>query len=144
MWQRRQRSRRRDQKWELKNGVYQPVLLERHIEREIITRLWLQARIKVWKINQPVAGKTAQNEPGIPDLMGWLPFAPNEGMRGVPQGNRPLPLYIEVKRLGGVRRPAQERFIQEARAGGCAAFFAYSWADVVRELEKFGVSLREV
>ena len=85
--------------------------------------------------------------PGIPDLMGWIP------KRGVlasftveaNDGNPcAVPLYIEVKRPGkNVRRPAQERFIEEAKLDGCVAFFAESWGDVVRELGLFGIHLKE-
>lgn len=129
-------------RWEQKNGVFQPVLLERHVVREIVERLWLQARIKVWVINQPVGGKTAQNAPGIPDLVGWIP---KHGLKVTTEG-QVVPaygtaLYIEVKRPGGVRRPAQIRFIEEAVQGGCVAFFADSWECCLGELKKFGIDL---
>jgi VRR-NUC domain len=134
----------RAQKWEQKNGKFQPVLLERHVVKEIVERLWFQGKVKVWVINQPVAGKTAQNEPGIPDLVGWLPRQQPESAQPSSTGTRtdPLPLYIEVKRPGGRRSFFQERFISEAKEAGCAAFFAECWADVVRELSTFGLKLR--
>jgi hypothetical protein len=130
--------------YEVKNGVVQPKLLERHIVKEFVDRLWFQAKIKVWVINQPVGGKTPQNEAGIPDLVGFVP------KRMVQTGDNPfgllspapaIPLFIEVKRPGGRRRPAQERFIEEAKAGGCCAFFAESWKDVVDNLAWVGVQL---
>ncbi len=128
--------------WNPERKLYEPAVLERHIVKEVIDRLWYQARIKVWIINQPVGGKTAQNEPGIPDLNGWIP-------RDLPRGlSSPIPLYIEMKRpkgpgrRAGVRSPAQIRFIEEAKAAGCAAFFAESFNDVVRELWSFGVHLK--
>lgn len=130
-------------RWELKDGKYQQVLLERHVVKEIVERLWYQAKIKVKVINQPYAGKTPQNVSGIPDLVGWIPRKlllplPDSGV------SRAIPVYIEVKRPGGVRRPAQILFIEEARADGCVAFFAESWADVMREMnEQVGLKLKE-
>lgn len=134
----------RVQRWEEKDGKFQQVLLERHVVREIVERLWFQAKVKVWVINQPVAGKTAQNEPGVPDLVGWLPRRLPVSAPLSSAGTRtdPLPLYIEVKRPGGRRSFFQERFISEAKEAGCAAFFAESWADVRRELAAFGLQLR--
>lgn len=132
----------RRQNWEKKGGVWQPVLREEHIVREIITRLWF-AKIKVFRINQPVAGKTPQNVAGIPDLMGWIPFKVWDervggGVLPLPTG---VPLFIEVKRPGGARRPAQIQFIDEAAKDGCIAFFADSWDEVVKQLDKFGFTI---
>jgi hypothetical protein len=132
--------RRAKNVWDEKRGVWQPRISEEIILKEIVARLWLQAKIKVWRINCPVGGKVRPNEPGIPDLVGYIPstleyYAP-DGKK-----NLAIPLYIEVKRPGGARRPAQERFIAEAKAAGCAAFFSESWLDVVRELYPFGLKL---
>lgn len=135
--------------WNPERKVWEGKLLEEHVLREIVERLWLEYRIKVWRINQPVGGKTPQNVDGLPDLWGFIPA-------GVPRtfdwknlgevthhGGWPAtPLMIECKRPGGARRPAQETFIAEARAGGCCAFFAESWDDVVRELREVGVRPR--
>lgn len=126
--------------WDKERGVWQPRLLEEHILREIVERLWLQARIKVFRIREPIPVKGKRwnryATPGIPDLVGWIPDNPV----GRPVGIA-VPLFIEVKRPGGVRREAQKRFIEEARTGGCIAFFAESWNDCVMELGKFGVSV---
>lgn len=132
--------------YEVKNGVVQAKLLERHIVKEIIDRLWYQARIKVWIINQPVAGKTAQNAPGIPDLIGYVPkrMVAGDNPFGLLSPVPAAPLFIEVKRPGGKRREMQKRFIEEAKAGGCIAFFAESWSDVVRELQGCGIKLKEI
>jgi len=130
--------KRKDEKWELKGAVWQPVLKEEHVLREIVTRLWFTARIKLWRINCPVGGKVQPNTPGIPDLIGYLPLACALG----PDGRAlSIPLFIEVKRPGGVRRTAQIQFIDEARKAGSAAFFAESWDDVCRELGTFGYKL---
>ena len=132
---------RRKATLEFVNGKYQPVILEDHILNEIIVRLWW-AKIKVFRINCPAGGKVRPNEPGIPDLIGWVPSAL---MR--PINVDALPLFIEVKRpkgaghRGGVHRPAQIRFIEEAKADGCIAFFADSWEQCVQELEKYGIKV---
>lgn len=127
-------------KWNPNTKKNELVLLEEHVLKEIVDRLWLQARIKVWRVNCPVGGKVRPNESGIPDLLGYIPskleYYTPEGIRKLS-----LPLYIEVKRPGGVRRPAQESFIKEASEAGCVAFFAESWFDVIRELFKVGVKL---
>ena len=130
--------------WNAERGVWEGALLEEHILREIVERLWFQAKIKVFRINQPVGGKTPQNESGLPDLMGWIPKRRDvQGLEHIA-----IPLYIETKRpkqpgqRGGVRSPAQIRFIEEAKLGGCVAFFADSWADVVRELATVGIELK--
>lgn len=72
--------------------------------------------------------------PGLPDLMGWIPGVYPSGVR---------PLFIEVKRPGGVRRPAQTYFIEEAKSDGCVAFFAESWRGCIDEFAKIGITLRE-
>lgn len=147
---RRRRPRELKVKWNPERKIYEPVLLERHVVREIVDRLWLQAKIKVWVINQPVHGKTPQNEAGLPDLQGYIPrhvLAHADGWLSPGQGiteaqTFAVPLYIEVKRPGGVRSEAQKRFILEAKQGGCVAFFAESWLDVVRELQMVGIALK--
>lgn len=126
--------------WNPARKIYEPVLSEEHVLKEIVTRLWLQAKIKVVRINCAVGGKVRPNEPGIPDLVGWIPSTILDA-EVMPRTTWSLPLFIEVKRPGGARRPAQIRFIEEAKAGGCAAFFAESWTDVMRELYSFGIKL---
>ena len=124
-----------------------PVIPEKDVVEEIITRLWLQAKIRVVIINQPVGGKTPPNESGIPDLAGELPRRPfvvmcsRDACVSTIIELPPTPLYIEAKRRGGARRRAQIQFIEEKRSAGCAAFFAESWFDVIRELYPFGIKL---
>jgi hypothetical protein len=135
---------KRREKWELKDGKWQQVLLERHVVREIMDRLWLQAKIKVWQINQPYGGKVKQNVSGIPDLIGFIPWrTPMTEPASPNYSTAALPLFIEVKRPGGHRRLMQKLFIEEARAGGAIAFFAESWCDVVREFKNIGIKLEE-
>jgi hypothetical protein len=145
----RPQRKRRDLKvrWNPERKIYEPVLLEEHVLREIVDRLWFQAKIRMVRINQPVGGKVRQNESGIPDLVGELPRRPftvtcsQDVCASTIIEIPPTPLYIEVKRPGGARRAAQIRFIEEKKSAGCAAFFAESWLDVIRELYSFGVRL---
>lgn len=129
--------------------VYEPSVLEEHVVREIVDRLWLQARIKMFRVRERQFDaekyrKTGRwqnlSTPGIPDLIGWCSLK-IDVMNGHILATTPL--FIECKRPHvNVHRPAQERFIEEAREGGCVAFFAESWGDVVRELGKVGVALQ--
>ena len=135
--------------WDPIKQIFQPPISEEMVLKEIMTRLWLEYRIKVWRITEriPVKGKRWQrlSTPGLPDLLGWLLLPGSIGanasspiMRDLPP-NRPIPLLIEVKRPGGKRREMQERFIAEAKADGCCSLFAESWEDVVQSLKEFGV-----
>lgn len=140
-------------KWNLKTQQNELILTEEHVVQEIIDRLWLQAKIRMVRINQPVGGVVRKNENGIPDLSGELPKRPftimcsRDACGSTIIELPPTPLWIEVKRPGrpglpaGVPSPAQIRFIDEKKAAGCAAFFAESWFDVVRELYPFGIKL---
>jgi hypothetical protein len=134
-------------KWNAAKKRHEIVLLEEHVLQEIVDRLWLQAKIRMVRINQPVGGLVRPNENGIPDLMGDLPRRAfvvgclRDACASTTVEIPPTPLYIEVKRPGGARRLAQTRFIDEKRLAGCAAFFAESWLDVIRELYPFGIKL---
>jgi hypothetical protein len=128
--------KRKDQKWELKGKIWQPVLKEEHVVREITTRMWLAAKVKLYRVRERIPGMGAPSTPGIPDLIGYLQIScplPVTGGRA-----QAIPLYIEVKRPGGVRRIAQIQFIDEARAAGCVAFFAESWEQVREEMAIVG------
>lgn len=130
-WWRQRTFKLNKQKWAFEKGAWQPVLKEEHILREIVTRLWMEFRIKVYRVRERIPGMGAPSTPGIADLIGWTSTG--------------LFLAIEVKRPGGVRRAAQEEFISAARQAGCIAFFAESWDDVVREFGEFGIKFdREV
>ena len=127
--------------WNPLRKLYEPVVTEEMVLKEIVDRLWFQAKIRVVRINCAVGGKVRPNEAGIPDLTGWIPrIVEAYTVSGLKKWA--IPLYIEVKRPGGARRPAQIRFIEDAKAGGCAAFFAECWLDVVRELYSFGIKLK--
>lgn len=123
--------------------IYQPALTEEHILKEIVTRLWLEYRIPVFRINCPVGGKVRPNVRGLPDLVGYVPQ--NRAQRtGIGRDvqippQRAISLWIEVKRPKGHRRPEQEQFIRQAKADGCIAFFAESWELVAAELQYHGI-----
>jgi hypothetical protein len=139
---------RRQVKFEFKNGKYQPRLLESHVLKEIVDRLWLQAKIKVWQVRERIPGHGVPSTPGIPDLIGWIPKGvmisyPDKLMEPFEKAFA-TPLFIEVKRPGGAHRLAQTQFIDEAVQGGCCAFFAESWQDVVSELASVGVVLKDI
>jgi VRR-NUC domain len=114
-------------------GVYEPVLTEEHVIRQITEGLSI-CGVRVYRIVERIPRRNAYREirgrtstPGIPDLycrMGLLNF------------------WIEAKRPGGVVRESQKRFIAEALEDGCIAFVARSWDDVVQNLLAFGVQLR--
>ncbi len=129
-------------KFEFKDGKYQPVLLEEHVVTEIMARL-LWAKIKVFRVRERIPGMSKNlSTPGLPDIVGWIPAKVwDEAHYNVLPIPSAVPLYIEAKRPGGVRRPAQIRFINEATQDGCVAFFAESWDDVVREFKTVGITL---
>ena len=120
------------QKWEQKNGKFQPVLLEKHVVKELVVRLWANG-VKVWVIKERIPGKGMLSTPGIPDLMGYMKDPHGTGFTH--------PVFIEVKRPGGVRRDAQIRFIDEAKRDGCVAGFADSWDSCKALFEKCGIHL---
>lgn len=117
-------------RWKLVGGKLKAHILEEDVVEEITTRLWLEYRIKVWRIRERLPGMGKMSEAGIPDLLGWLRHFP-----------KAIPLFIECKRPGGARRIAQIQFIEEARKDGCVAFFAESWLDCVKEFEQYGIKL---
>ncbi len=128
-------------RWDPVRKMQVPTVLEEDILEEIRIRLWMQAKIRVVRINCAVGGKVRPNEAGIPDLMGWMPQIV-EAYTVSGSKKWAIPLFIEVKRPGGARRAAQIRFIEDAKRDGCAAFFAESWTDVMRELYSFGIQLK--
>lgn len=127
-------------RWIFKRGKLMPHIVEEDVVEEVTTRLWWQYKIKVWRVRERIPGAGALSIAGIPDLIGWL--APD---RPTGPGSTPLnarPLFIEVKRPGGARRPAQIQFIAAARSDGCVAFFAESWEQCVEELNSYGIQLK--
>lgn len=114
--------------------LWQPEISEEHVINEILSRLtW--AKIKIYRIRERIPGKWKLSTPGIPDLIGWVPQ--KWGEHGWEK--TAIPLFIECKSRTGVHRVAQTRFIEEAKADGCVAFFASSWEDVVRNFKEAGL-----
>jgi hypothetical protein len=102
----------------------------------ILTYLALVPGAVAWRQNvggayfTNAAGKSQYvkfGETGLPDICGWV-LVPE-----VPNVTGPCPLYLEVKREGGRRRPAQTAFVEMAKAAGCVAGFV-TCVDEVRAL----------
>lgn len=134
------------------NAAYQPKLKEEHVVREIIQRLGY-CKIKVRRVKEripegggkegPKRFRGGPSESGIPDLIGYVPskvMVEHNVAADFMEEEAPG-VFIEVKRPGGDRRPAQEAFIAEAAADGCIAFFAESWEDVVKGFAAHGIDL---
>lgn len=97
---------------------------------------------RVYRITEriPWGPKGRKSEPGIPDSFGWWPGQkPNELM-----WKAPTHFFIEFKRPGGEHRPAQVRWIEEARADGVVAFFADSVEAMVQGFGEFGIRIKGV
>lgn len=60
------------------------------------------------------------------------------------RNKRAVTLWIEVKRPGGIHRPAQVLWIEDAKACGVISFFADSVDAMVREFKNWGINLRGV
>lgn len=125
--------------------LYQPALSEEHVIAQITGFLSLRGA-KVRRIHERIPGKTQRgfkyrmSISGIPDLSGWFPPSRLRDGGGSPI-LVPVQFWIECKRPGGKRRPAQEDFIREAQEDGVIAFFAESVEDVISEFEKRGIRL---
>lgn len=74
---------------------------------------------------------------GLPDICGYV--SRQRPVFGAGAIVAAQPLYLEVKREGGRRRPAQTAFVTMARAAGCIAAFVTCVADVQAELRAAGV-----
>lgn len=107
-------------------GIFQPAVTEEMVVTEIIQRLsW--NKIKVYRIAERIPGMSKRlSTPGLPDL-----FVMVKGKV----------LFLEVKRRGGVRRPAQIRFIDEAKSEKVPAGFVECWTDVVSLFSENGIKL---
>ncbi len=113
--------------WDKKRGVWQPRLSEEMVLKEVVERLWLQARIKVWRIRERIPGAGRLSTAGLPDLVGAAPGG--------------TAIFLEIKRPRGVHRPAQELFINEVKGLGAIAGFCHSWDDAVALFGEHGINL---
>jgi hypothetical protein len=86
----------------VREGRRPPALLEKHVQRQIVDYLRLiGAEVYVLgTVRRKGDHPGTMQTPGIPDLWAFLPAG----------GFGPTTLWIEVKRKGGKRSPAQEVF----------------------------------
>lgn len=120
--------------------LYEASLTEEHVIRAIVQGLSVN-RAKVHRIVERIPWGKKTSTPGIPDLVGWWPNK-HEATRPewyTVEAGRVF--FIEVKKPGGQRRPAQIAWIEEAKRDGMIAFFAESWNDVVAEFARHGIKL---
>jgi hypothetical protein len=127
-------------------------ITEEMIVKEIMAMLSYN-RAKVFRIRERIPWGRTTSTPGIPDLFGWWSTKHHEPTHiqlakcgedciGLTTIDGCIPFFIEVKRPGGSRRPAQIAWIKEAQEDGVIAFFAEGWADVVREMAGYGIALK--
>lgn len=129
-------------KWDAKKCIYERLVTEEDVLGQI--RAFLELRgARVFRAIERVprcyrCGQwLGSSERGHTDLWGWLMRLPDE--KDVIRANNYF--FIEVKKPGGRRRPAQEDWIRDAKADGVIAFFAESVEDVIKEFEKHGIKL---
>lgn len=124
-------------------GIYEFVLTEENVVNEIMTRL-TYAGATVWRLPERIprlnkSGRRGRlSTPGIPDVTGWFakPTLTHPGLVF------PLHFFIEVKKPGGKRRPAQIAWIEAAQRDRVLAFFAESWENVITEFRNRGIEVR--
>jgi hypothetical protein len=95
----------------------------------------------------------AASEPGIPDLIGWIPAGrcilkttlSAESVKPVHWMNsKAIPLFIEVKRpQGGIESEAQKQFVERVNKDVGIALFARDWDTVADALKAAGVKIPE-
>ena len=92
-----------------------------------------------------------KSEPGIPDMFGWFKHKRLDWkcVEVLCSGNAildigPVSFYVEIKKPGGKHRPAQVRWIEDARKDGVIAFFADSVEQMVEEFKKLGIVLKGI
>lgn len=124
-------------------GVFEASITEEHVFSACRALLELNGA-KVHRITEriPWGPKGRKSQPGVPDSFGWWPLS-HPLVSGY-ISSVPLHFFIEFKRPGGARRPAQERWIAEARADGVIAFFADSVDAMVAEFAVFGIHIKGV
>lgn len=90
---------------------------------------------RVHRVVERIPWGKKKSEPGIPDSFGWWP-------NGIISLTGSVIFFIEFKKPGGARRPAQERWIAEARADGVIAFFADSVDSMAAGFAEYGIQIR--
>lgn len=112
-------------------AVFERSLRESDVVGAIINLLELN-RARVFKIVERIPWGKTTSTPGLPDLMVIWPNT---------FGNAVV-TFIEVKRKGGKLRPAQERWLTQAREDGVICFMADSVESMVHEYKKFGITVK--
>lgn len=96
---------------------------------------------RVHRVVERIPWGKKKSEPGVPDCFGWWPKGDG------PTGFLPSPwayFFIEFKRPGGKHRPAQIRWIEQAREDGVVAFFADSVEAMVKGFAEYGIKIKGV
>jgi hypothetical protein len=96
--------------------------------------------ITAWRANTGAMRRTKKDGsdyyckfgfPGMPDIIGYV-----KKTFGVIET---IPMFIEVKKIGGKLSSNQKMFLDKAKKDGCIAMVAFSVDDVEKELEEFGL-----
>lgn len=109
---------------------------------------------RVFRITEriPWGPKGRKSEAGIPDVHGWWPkkeprymdaekrlYTYEPGVWG------PVHFWIEMKRPFKAQfRPAQQRWIDQAKADGVISFFAWSVESMAEGFREYGIHLKGV
>jgi hypothetical protein len=129
-------------------GVWEPVIYEEDVVQRVSVLLKYSGCVTVRireraKCPNCKSFTTQPSDPGIPDLIGYIPPAVWARHHPEEQGqSRGVPFFIEVKRpKTGRKRYAQVAFIDSVKADGVLAFFADGWDVVKAEFKRIGVTL---
>lgn len=120
-------------------GIYEPVMSEEDVLCQVRQMLEINGA-RVFRVIERIPWGRTKSEGGIPDLFGWWPKA-HSFVPGVMRCEA-THYFIEIKRKGGPRRPAQVEWIRRANEDGVLACFAESWKDVVDYFEREGIKLK--
>lgn len=123
--------------------LYERTLTEEDVVGQIRSFLELNGA-RVHRIVERIPWGRKTSTPGIPDIIGWMPRGRSTGNEINPFLGSAKSFYIEVKRPGGKRRPAQTTWISDAVNDGVLAFFAESVDDVVNAFASHGIYLRGI
>jgi hypothetical protein len=126
----------------MKKALSERQLFERSITEEHVfnaCRALLELNgARVYRIVERIPWGRKKSEPGLPDCLGWWALEKHE-WHELHDGRV---FFIEFKKPGGKKRPAQIRWIEQARADGVIAFFADSVEAMVKGFAEFGIKLK--
>jgi hypothetical protein len=118
-------------------GIFERSITEEDIAGAMTTLLELNGA-RVFPIIERIPWGRKTSTPGMPDLYGYFYRLPMEH----PGLVLPIHWWVEVKRPGGKRRPAQIAWIDERRRDGVIAFFADSVEAMVKGFAEYGIILK--